>query len=398
MEKNIINESILLPEDAYETHISKTLDNLKKYKDIKITGKILHYLEEPVLYYYCTSISNTKSNPFDLDIEFGFEFINKEIPYVTILTEFIEPTMNDNRNYYRCLTHENKYRFSLNKLEEQEKILGLMIEGIENFLTYLNESIAVNTFIFFGEYELGHIYQINDFFQNKNYLNFYRINEIKNKKQEEKYIIFTKLYFLLFEPTPHDKALVKLVHSIKLRDLNLFFDKNEQNNSLILKLSKTKQIQDIEFTLIDRSRKKENEEVNLVEEEEINEIKERDDKPSYSILMKEWFNYKDKVNFDNYDIVLNKYKILFSDSKGYLIITDKKKNRIEEFNNHIKFNEKLVELYNKLKNKNNEGRVHKLISNIIYICSELVNYADTTEGKENEYLMKIRKFINANKK
>ena len=43
---------------------------------------------------------------------------------------------------------------------------------------------------------------MNDFFQYKNSLNFYRINEIKKSKNklEERYIIFTKLYFLFFVP------------------------------------------------------------------------------------------------------------------------------------------------------------------------------------------------------
>ena len=45
---------------------------MKKFKDIKLSGKILHYLEKPTLYYYCTVLSNKKSNPFDLDIIFSF--------------------------------------------------------------------------------------------------------------------------------------------------------------------------------------------------------------------------------------------------------------------------------------------------------------------------------------
>ena len=404
MEKNKINEITENPENekTYEEHIIKTINKLKENKNIKISGKILHYLETPILYYYCTSISNTNSNPFDIDIEFTFEFIDKETPYVAILTDFIEPSLRDNRNFFRCLTSDHKYKFNLNNLTQQEKILESMINGIENFLTYLNESIAINTFIFFGEYEYEHIYQINDFLQNNNILNFYRINEIiNNNKNEERYIIITSLYFLIFEPLEEDKALAKLINSIKLKDINLIFDKNEKNNSLILKLSlsktKKKNNKDIEFLLIDRSRKIENvneNEVNLVEDELIKDNVDKDEKSKYSELMNQWFSYQDKINFKNYDIVLNKYKILFSDSKGYLKITEKKKNRIEEFNQHIKFNEKMVALYEKLNNKNNDKRMYKLISNIIYICSELVNYADTKDGKENEYLIKIRKYIN----
>ena len=241
MEKNKINEITENPENekTYEEHIIKTINKLKENKNIKISGKILHYLETPILYYYCTSISNTNSNPFDIDIEFTFEFIDKETPYVAILTDFIEPSLRDNRNFFRCLTSDHKYKFNLNNLTQQEKILESMINGIENFLTYLNESIAINTFIFFGEYEYEHIYQINDFLQNNNILNFYRINEIiNNNKNEERYIIITSLYFLIFEPLEEDKALAKLINSIKLKDLNLTFDKNVNIKIIIIKNKK----------------------------------------------------------------------------------------------------------------------------------------------------------------
>ena len=86
-----------------------------------------------------------------------------------------------------------------------------MIIGINNFVTFLNDSLKINSFLFFGEYEYRYIYQINGFLQNKNYLNFYRINEIINNNEEERYIIFIKLYFLLFKPLKKDKTQIKLL-------------------------------------------------------------------------------------------------------------------------------------------------------------------------------------------
>ena len=399
MEKNNINEINPLSEDKYNEFIKKTIEKFKKYTDINIYGKILYYLEKPVLYYYCTVYQNTKSNPFDLDIIFSFEFIDGEIPYVTILTDFVEPTLNDNRNYYRCLSKDYKYKFSLDDLPKSENIFESMIQGIENFLTYVNESIAVNTFIFFGEYEYNHIYQINDFLQSGNYLNFYRINEIKKNKQEERYILFTQLYFLLFTPTPDDKALVKLLFFQKLKDMNLIFDKNEQIDSLILKIKNKKYNNDIEFIMIERN--KENiEELNLVEEDEGNNniIEDKNKKYDYSKIMKEWFSYVDYINFSYYTIVISKYKILFKDNQRKLKVKEKNKDKIKEYNNYIKFNEELINLYQKINNNGNKDRIQKLISNIIYICSELVDYGDTPNGKENEYLVKIRKYITLNRK
>ena len=161
--ENIINENIVINEENYEQYLKKVIDKMKKYKDIIILGKLLHYLEKPTFYYDCTVLLNTEYNPFDIDIQFCFEFIDGEIPYVTILTDFVDPSLNDNRNYYRCLSKEFTYKFSLVNLPEHEIILESMIEGIENFLTYLKENIAVNNFIFFGQYEYDHIYQINDF-------------------------------------------------------------------------------------------------------------------------------------------------------------------------------------------------------------------------------------------
>ena len=395
MEINKINENISLGEEQYNESINKSIDKLKKYKDIKLSGKILHYLEKPTLFYYCTILSNNEYNPFDIDIIFSFEFIDGEIPYVKILTDFLEPSLNDNRNYYHCLTKDYKYKFSLDNFTKHEIILESMIEGIGNFLAYLSEAIALKSFIFFGEYEYDHIYNMNDFFQYKNYLNFYRINEIKKNKNklEERYIIFTKLYFLFFAPFEEDKSLAKLLFFQKLKDINFIFDKNEQKNSLILKMNNKKYKNDIEFVLINRKREEKKEELNLVEEdEEINEKNEKDKQSDYSILMNQWFLYQDNINFKKYDIVLSKYKLFFKDNKRKMKVKEINPNKIQEYNKYIQFNENLISLYEKINNTNNE-RINKMVSNIIYICSELVDYGDNQNGKENEYLMKIRKYI-----
>ena len=404
MEKNKINQKQkIFPsnEELYQEFSLETIENSKKYTDIKLTSKILHYLKKPSFYYYCTVKQNTQTNPFNIDIDFCFEFIDKEIPYASLLTDFINISMNDNRNYYRCLTKEHNYIFYLDKFNEQKVILESMIEGIGNFLLLINESIAINTFIFFGEYEYNHIYQVNDFLKNKNYLNFYRINQIINKKIEEKYIIFSKLYFLLFEPLQEDKALIKLIFYQKLKDLDLSFDKNDLKDSLILNLSNSG-YKDIEFYIINRKRAiKKKEDINLNKNEvkdkiNNNEIKEKE-KYNYSIIIKEWFTYKDSNNFKNYELVLNEYRMLFNGYRGKLIIKDDDESKMKEYNEYIQFYEKLVEYYENKKDKNNKERIHKLISEIIYICSELINYAQNKNWKENKYLLTVKKYVNSYK-
>ena len=408
--ENIIDEkSSLLEEEPYQKYITESISNLKKNPDIKISSKILHSSETPSLYYYCTVKKQTKSNPFDVDILICFEFIDKEIPYVTILTDFMDPSLNDNRNYYRCLIKENDYKFDLNKIEDHKKILESMIDGIENFLLYIKESIEVNSFIYFGEYEIDHIYQINDFLQCKNYLNFYRLNEVKNKNKE-KYILFTKLYFLLFEPLEKekDKTLVKLIYYQQLRDMYLSFDKNERINTLILKLSSDDIFFEIEFVLIDRKKKiieeekdeedEENKEKEIkakkTDEEIKNEIKENI-RLNYALLIKEWFTYIDNINFKTkYENVVNLYQMLFNDYRGRLKIKSKDKDTLEEYNKLIAFYEKIVIYYENKKEVNNNERLHKIISNIIYICSELINYAKKLNKNGNEYLLKAKKYLN----
>ncbi len=402
METNKINENIQKPNDNYEEFIIKIVDNMKKIKNIKLYGKILHYLDKPVFYYNCTSLSN----PFDVGIDFGFEFIEGENPYVTILTDFVNPSFKDNRNYYLCLSKDYKYKFSLDDLKSHEIILESMINGIDNFLMYINEMLAVNAFIFFGYYDYNHIYQINDFLQYKNYLNFYRVYELINNTQEERYIIITKLYFLFFTPAGDgdDKALVKLLFCQKLKDINFFFDRNDQKNSLILKLNKSIYKNDIEFIMLNRKpieipKTYLNNKLDLVEEEEKDEIIEKEEKSDYSLLIQEWFEYQDNVNFSNYDIVLNEYKILFIDNTINVKFNDIKIEKISEYNKIIEFYERLVNLYEALGNHNDLERINKLKSNIIYLCSELVDFGNTENGQDNKYLVKIREYISSyNKK
>ena len=431
--QNIIKESPSLDiENLYQEYIIETIEYLKKYTDIKLFSKILHYLDKPTFYYYCTVIENTKINPFKKDIQFCFEFIDGEIPYVTILTEINEQLMNDNRNYYRCLTKEHNYIFHLDKFKTQKQILESMIQGIGNFLTFVNESLSINTFVYFGEYEFNHTYQINDFLQNKAYLNFYRINEIINKKQEEKYIFFTKLYFLLFEPLKEDKALIKLELCEILKDINISFDKNDIKDSLILKMSSPRFNEEtIEFFLIDRKRntkdKKEmkeikednkkkkkdsiNNENNIEDVKNINEnqnkIKGNKDnnmnqikkieKKNYSILIKEWFTYLDMNDFKKYNLVLEDYRMIFSGFRGNLNVKEGENDKIDKYNKYIKFYEKIVSYYENKNDKNNNNRIHQLIGELIYLCSELVNLAQNKKWQNNEYLLKVKKYINSYK-
>ena len=89
--------------------------------------------------------------------------------------------------------------------------------------------------------------------------------------------------------------------------------------------------------------------------------------------------------------------MLFNGYRGKLIIKDDDESKMKEYNEYIQFYEKLVEYYENKKDKNNKERIHKLISEIIYICSELINYAQNKNWKENKYLLTVKKYVNSYK-
>ena len=297
--------------------------------------------------------------------------------------------MNDNRNYYRCLSNEHDYIFSLNKYENMRDILKLMISGITNFLTFIKESSTINHFVYFGEYEFNHIYQINDFLIN---YNFYRIYELKNKEQKEKFIIFTNLYFIIFQPLDFDKCLMKIIFIMELNEMNLIFDKNQDNNSLILDLSETQYKKKLEFVLIDRKH------IKLKNPNDFKFDKEKNDIESdYSSLIEKWFTHQNNniIIFKKYDSILKNYRLLFNEKRDKIKLVLGKTLNSEEYNKFINFYEKLLNYYETIKGKSEENneRMHKIISDLIYLCSELVNYDNNKKKIDNQYLIKIKNYF-----
>ena len=391
MNNSIINDnSFKQKEEIYQQFILKIIDEHKENNYISINGKILHYLPEPTFCYYIKVYKNTIINPFCKTILFCFEFINGEIPYVTILSDFGEPLRNDNRNYYRCLTKEHDYIFSLNKYVVMENIIKSMILGIKKFLKLVNESIEINYFVYFGEYELNHTYQVNDFLQNNT--NFYRIYDIKDNQQKEKFILFTNLYFIIFQPFEFDKSLMTIEFILELNEINLIFDKNEENHSLILNLSKTKYKRDLEFVLIDRKHLTKKEKNNFNFGQEKNDIEY-----DYSTLIQKWFTHQNNniILFKKYNSIIKNYTELFDENRDQLEIKVGKKWNVEDYNKLIVFYENILEYYETKKEKINENneRMHEIIANLVYLCSELVNYEKNTKNKDNKYLKKMKKYL-----
>ena len=233
--ENKINENITSNNEEIENKINIFISEIKnKYKDnkiynIQITGKILYYIKDTtILYFNYKMFKNNKNNLFNKDILFGFEFIQNKVPYIRVLSNFINPTLYDGRNLFYCILNDynDNYIFDINNLEECNKILEKIIIGIDKFIITLKDNINIKVLIYYGEYTLNHIYLMNDFLMNQPILDFFRIYELNNKNKDLKYIIITDLYFLIFEPINDNKSLGKLIQIQYIKDINFIIENN----------------------------------------------------------------------------------------------------------------------------------------------------------------------------
>jgi hypothetical protein len=115
------------------------------------------------------------------------------------------PTLFDNRNLLLSIIQKNWGENSL---------IDEIIEKIPNFITRVLENQDNKILVYYGDYYIDKIYDMNEFMTNRD-LWFFKVKDVKyskNKKVEkERFIILTDIYFLLFEPIPNKKNFSKLV-------------------------------------------------------------------------------------------------------------------------------------------------------------------------------------------
>ena len=137
------------------------------YNDyLKINGKILHSTNKLNLSFDILLYDDTEINPFEEEIKLNIEFIENERPYIQILSNFLRPTMYDIKNYYFCLSSKLKYIFKSSDLANCQLILEEIMSNIGYFINHIKDSESFKIVIYFGEYEINHIYHINDFLRN----------------------------------------------------------------------------------------------------------------------------------------------------------------------------------------------------------------------------------------
>ena len=434
--------------ESLEIKINKKYNNL-----LRTQGKLLHETEHINILYYIFINKSTEINPFEVDIEMSVEFIEKEPPYIQILTNFLEPTLYDLKNYFLCLTKKTDYIFEYKYLGKCQIVFLDIISNIQPFLFYLYNCELFKTFIYFGEYHLNHIYHINNFLKNDEALDFFRINRTENSKLFNKilYIIITELYLLVFEPENNNKSLGKILFYKKLSEISIQFEEvNCLENDKIKKKLKLI-ISDIKMKILFKEDcNKENsinEEIKIVESDyNINKkdlknnnknLKNHNNEHSINNINKlvnpliaedrknkNIFCYKFEFLFINTDenkdniqveyeyfkkfglkkLVLNKkeykniispYFLLFNclnsiDIKNYSLEENK-----DEINKLIEYNEKLFQKYFRRINNIEKIILNNAIKNIIFLCSEmtscLINDDDTII---NFYVEKLKKYSN----
>jgi hypothetical protein len=172
----------------------------------------------------------TELNPLSQNLHFSIA-VNENnpevLPYVRCLTDFYFPTICDNRNLLYSIINHNWVEES--KFEE-------IIEKIPYFLYRVIENTNNKVLVYYGDYYIDRIYDMNDFHINQ-HIDFYKIKDTVFKKgkniEKPRYIVLTDIYFLLFDPVPGNKNLAKLIFWGDVRQI-LSCKGNSNNSESIL--------------------------------------------------------------------------------------------------------------------------------------------------------------------
>lgn len=172
---------------------------------------------EQLFYIQLLYKKSTEFNPFKDDILFSITLTQAfpiEEPYVRCLSNFSYPTLFDNRNYlFSILKHPWRPEGCKSEYDLMEEI----VLKIPSLINRVNEDSINQILVYYGDYRIDSIYEINDFLSN-DLLSFFRVM-LHQKEQKERYIILTEVYFLLFDPAPDAKNLGKLVFWGDIRQL-----------------------------------------------------------------------------------------------------------------------------------------------------------------------------------
>ena len=399
--ENKINENNNTNNEEIENMLNSFISEIQnKYNEkdnnIRIIGKILYYLlDNTIIYFNYKILKQNKNNLFNKDILFGFEFIQKKVPYIRILSNFITPTLYDGRNLFYCLLndYDNSYVFDKNNLEQCNKIIEQIIIGIKKFILNLKVNIEIKVLINYGEYTLNHIYLMNDFLMNQTILNFFRIYELNNKNKELKYILITQIYFLIFEPINENKSLGKLIQIYSIKNVNFIIENNSKNkndnklNNYYFKINNdSNKLISIKFILTyGGNQGKKVVQKNYIESDYNDDLK----------LKKVLEEKKNALYLGDYLLVIEKSKNLYAinekrDSNKKKFISKK---RCSDYKKYIEYYELLYDYYDKKKDKEDvKDKLKEIFSYLTFFCVELITFKDSDPKENVIYKSKLEKF------
>lgn len=175
-------------------------------------------------------LKETNLNKLAIDIKFQIiidEFFPFKPPIVYCLSNYVFPTIFDFRD---LLTSIIKIKWTKNSSIED------IISNIPDFITRTTENCLTNILVYYGEYKIDEIYNMNDFLSNEDLIfikcfEYFDKNKKKNSKiKKERYILLTNIYFLLFEPIEGNKNLALLLFWGDIRQLLNFRIENIKEN------------------------------------------------------------------------------------------------------------------------------------------------------------------------
>ena len=408
-------------ENDIEIFIEKISLKLTVLYKLYISGKILYYFQEEgdIIYFVIEICKDTDINPFEANFIIDLQFIPKKKPLINFRKDCFIPSLCDNRNFFDCFV-KNDFIYD-NNLTKLEKIMEEIIhDGIKNFLYCLKENIEYNTFVYYGDYELKELYNINDFLQNSDLIKFYRVNHIYNSEIEEKYFIITQLYFLILIPKKDDKSFAELIFKEKLREININLKKTFNNkfkkDTILLIFEEINtpidNTYEMEFFFIDRSCPININDIYQEENDNNNEINKINNEPQNEekIFMEKYDKLKDDINIKQKEINLSKYISVISTYKPLFKSKMKEtknlseieiKNRIIDYEKLFQFCEKNFEHYNNLEGKEKEkykDRIQFYLIVINFLAAELMAFYDKEKTNFNYYYNKIKSILYENEK
>jgi hypothetical protein len=189
----------------------------------------------------------SETNPMNYNLFFSITLdadYPRSVPIVKSLTHFSFPTLFDNRNLiFSIINHnwvgknsESPYASNLVMNENSDysyltSPLEEIINNIPKFLNRLIENTSNKILVYYGDYKIDTIYDMNDFLTNQD-LDFFRVEQVIRKdKKKERYIVLTDVYFLFFDPAPSTRNYAKLLFwgdlrqiQIKTEDQGLFLE------------------------------------------------------------------------------------------------------------------------------------------------------------------------------